>query len=350
MKPYLFFILSLLLLSGCVNQEPVSPPSDSSDAINPYAPDNQTPSQPDQDSAQGQSKSSGSKYMVNANILQYYQQIRYQDRSMYIANKRQPVVNYDNITKSYGVVVDIFDLSYGSSAPLKEPNKAVVKLIGPGNKEIKLTYNSISSDEYDKMPNIFKWSFPVQDGYNSAFAISSSYTYLSLDTSEKLKGVYNLVIDVEGDGEIDAEKEILVPGAEITSPFFGSSQSANGFNIEWTQAGTPQDFHFKADLGWDIIVDEDETLTTTSVYVSPEVIDEPSTKLLNFQIKSRFSDEDTQDYMAGSSSNKKVTFQLVGASEYFFLHFNVGEFCHCDDFFEHKGSCSVDEIDNDPLC
>ena len=354
MKVYLLLVLSLLLLLGCAQQGPSVTPSEPSAAPTPSpSPTPQPTPQPPPTVTKPDNR-----YVVSAAVLQFDQQLRYQDKRAYILDKRQPVINLDNITKSYGIAVEISDVSSGpgTNKPIKNPEKAAIKLISPDNKEMKLKYNSVSQADYDQMPALFKWIFFTSD---TPDPIKSRYAYFNLNTSEKLKGVYKLVVDIEGDGEIDGEREIIVPGLVLTNPVYGSNQSTNGFDIQWNQAGKPQDFVFGITLGYDnLIPDDSSPITNTKFSVTPQMVYEdetsiePGMQILNIQIEGGkdIIDKDAEKYMMTGKSDKKVIFQLASVKEAVILHFKVGDFCHCDDLFEPKGSCSVDELDADPLC
>jgi len=296
------------------------------------------------------------QYLVSAAVLQFDQQLRYQDKRAYVADKRQPVINYDNITKSYGIAVEISDVSAGSGTnkALKNPEKAVVKLVGPNGKETLLKQNAVSQADYDLMPNLFKWVFITSD---TPDPIKSRYAAFELNTKEKLKGVYKLVVDIEGDGKIDGERSITIPGLSITKPLYGSKEFIDGFDIEWSQAGSPDDFIY--DLSVNDPIYYDEQLSDTSVFIEPNMFDEdaitiePGMYTVDINVLTGgegIIDKDAQDYFMRGISDKKIIFQSVSAKETNLLHFKVGDFCHCDDLFEPKGSCSVDELDADQLC
>ncbi len=346
MKQLITLFLLLVLLFGCSQQLPGGSSPSATPTPQP-APTPQPPSQPEK---------SGPDYIVSVSVLQFDQQVRYQDRSMYIEDKRKPVINKDNITKSYGVDVSISDVTggAGTNKPLKNPEKAVVKLVSDKGKEMLLKYNAVSQQDYDKMPALFKWLFIVSD---TPDLLASRFAYFDLNAAEKLRGTYKITVDVEGDGKVDGERDILVPGLTVTKPTYGSKESTNGFDVEWSQAGNPEDFLY--DLSANEPIYYDEQLSDTTVFIEPDMIEEesvaiePGMFLLNLQVQTGPDDtidKDAKDYFLTGSSDKKVLFNIVSAKEAILLQFKVGDFCHCDNLFEPKGSCSVDELDADALC
>lgn len=61
-------------------------------------------------------------------------------------------------------------------------------------------------------------------------------------------GEYILSIDIDGDGENEAEQAINIPGVEIASPEHGSQISIEGFNLAWNVFGDFKDYQYTHSL------------------------------------------------------------------------------------------------------
>ncbi len=259
----------------------------------------------------------------------------------------------DVIQKAYAIEVDVSDVSggIGTDKPLRDPQKAVIRLTGPST-DITLKRGPISQEEYNTLPVSGAWPpFPgYTDLYKSQFFTAKNNALLA-------GGNYKLTIDADGDGQVDGETELIVPGAQVSNPSFHSRQPDSGFSLQWSSSGNPGSVYYtistgKGFAGLDNYLAQTENLTSTSLAITPESLDDEGTietgnYLLNFQAET-FQYSDMQDYAIGKSK-KKLVFFTLGAKEVHLILYSIGDFCHCEDDFADR-PCTVEEVYADPLC
>jgi hypothetical protein len=367
MKTFVALLLFAVLLLGCAAQNNANqgnqgtpqagghgqapPPQDN--LTNPSPPEQNNPTQPNpQGPAAPEQKT---EYLLSGAIMQYSLETRYE-----VHFSPSDIRRFDNITKAYAMQFEVADVrgGMGSNKPLADASKAVLKLRGP-NGELVLKPGTITEAEYEALPRSAAWpSVP-----DFADPMSSQF-YFTEDEKLMPAGVYVLTVDVEGDGEVDGQAEITVPGARITNPTFGSVESTQGFDVKWTQAGKPKDFLYTysqvsgkaggANLGTkEVSVGADGAVSIPvkpSDFYESDVEIEPGMYMLELQMDggAPIWNEDAQDYTYGRSQKKVVPY-LMNVKEVYFVKFKVGEFCHCDDFFL-PSACTITELQGDALC
>lgn len=346
--PVLVSFALLLGIFGCAAQPPQAPPAafNGPQAGEAAPPPSGAPQEgqnisgaaptPAGEKAQG----SQTSYLAYASLMQYDLQSR---------SKMA-----DKVAKAFAIEVDISDVSggFGTDRPLPNPQKATVKLIGPSS-SITLAQGPISQSDYDSLPVSAAW--PVMPGYTDP--LKTQFTYAK-NGALLAGGNYELQFDADGDGKPEGEADFIVPGAIISNPAFGSRQSANGFELQWSQSGSPKETSYtistgRGFAGLDNYLANSETLPAANIAVTPEKLHDSGTietgnYLLNFQLEPVPSASGLQDYMMGKSKEKTVFFML-NAREAHMVLYSFGDFCHCDDAFA-EGPCTVDDIQADPLC